>query len=270
LDRAAALAPKEPAQHLALAGRFEALGQRQKAAAHIEQMLRLRPEGRSATNFANLITYCLEQGQIEAARRLLVGDMIRNWPDCFETLYLRGVMALHDAKSSADIAQAIHWFEQCEELKPGDWRIQIQLGIAHGRLGQLDQAEPLLRAAVAAEPMNEVALFHLGKVLQSKGQTNEAEKYLFEHKRLSDLSDRQRYLEVQYSVGKYEPADLLELARIYEQFGQFKRAASVLRLFTRLKPADPAGHRELARTSLKLGDDETARVEEELAQALRR
>jgi Flp pilus assembly protein TadD len=270
LELAEKQASRDPAEHLELAGRFEALGQRGKAAQHIEQMLRLRPECQNVTNFAHLATYCLEQGEIEQARRLLAGDLIPNWPNCFETVYLRGVMALQDAKSSNDVMEAREWFEQCERLRPDDLGVKIQLGIAHERLGQVDQAEPLLRAAVAADPMNKAALYHLGQVLRLRGKAAEAEKCLTEHQRLCKLSDRQQYLEVQYSVGHYKPADLLELARIYTEFGQWKRAASVLRLFTRLEPTDPAGHLELAGTALKLGDKETARIEGELARALRK
>jgi Flp pilus assembly protein TadD len=270
LERAATLAPDDPEQHLQLAGRFEALGQQQKAASQMEQMVRLRPEAQTAANFANLIEYCLDHGQAEKARHLLKNDLVARWPQSFETAYMCGVMTLTEGKSAEDVAQAIEFFERGESLKPDDLRLKIQLGIAYGRLGKFDKAEPLLRAAVAREPRNRVALFHLGETLRTQGQAQEAEKHLKEHQRLSDLAGRQRYLEVQYVTGKYAPEGLLELAGIYEQFSKFKRAGTTLRLYTRLKPADPAGHEPLARIAEKLEDNETARVERELAEALKK
>ena len=66
---------------------------------------------------------------------------------------------------------------------------------------------------------------------------------------------------------KYQPADLLELARNYGQLGELSRAASTLRIYNQLEPADAAGQRELAQTCLKLNEKGGARVATGLADA---
>jgi hypothetical protein len=46
------------------------------------------------------------------------------------------------------------------------------------------------------------------------------------------------------------------LARIYEQLGELKKAASTLRVYNQLKPPDVDGQHELAQVSLKLNEKE--------------
>jgi predicted Zn-dependent protease len=128
------------------------------------------------------------------------------------------------------------------------------LGIASSHLGELDKAEPLLRAGLEKRPFDPVVLYQLGEVLRQQGKTDEATKYQDEHKRVSELQERRKQLEAQYSLKKHLPADLLELAWIYGQLGEFAKAASTLRVYTHLKPADSDGQRELARVCLKLDD----------------
>ena len=85
--------------------------------------------------------------------------------------------------------------------------------------------------------------------------------FAFERRqRISELQDRRKQLEGQYALRKYQPADLLELARIYGQLGELKKAASTLRVYNQLNPADADGQRELAQVSLKLKETEEARV----------
>jgi predicted Zn-dependent protease len=113
-----------------------------------------------------------------------------------------------------------------------------------------------------------VALYQLGEVLRQQGKTAEATKCFDEHKRISELQDRRKQLEGQYALRKYQPADLLELARIYGQLGELSRAASTLRVYNLLKPADADGQRELAQVCLKLNETEGARVATGLADAV--
>jgi predicted Zn-dependent protease len=132
----------------------------------------------------------------------------------------------------------------------------------------LDKAEPLLRAFLEQRPFDPVALYHLGEVLRQQGKTAEATTYLDEHQRVSELQERRKQIEAQYALKNYQPADLLELSRIYEQSGESARAASTLRVYTQLQPSDADGKRELARLCLKLDDKQSARVATGLADAL--
>jgi predicted Zn-dependent protease len=113
-----------------------------------------------------------------------------------------------------------------------------------------------------------VVLEHFSEVLRQQGKTAEATKYLDEHKRIGELQERRKQLEGQYALKKYRPADLLELARNYEQLGEFAKPASTLRVYTHLKPADADGQRELAQACLKLDDKAGARLATGLADAL--
>ena len=99
-------------------------------------------------------------------------------------------------------------------------------------MGELDQAEPLLRAALEKRPFDPVVLFHLGEVLRQHGKTAEAAKYLDEHKRVSALQQRRKYLQAQCALRKSQPADLLELGRICGQLVQSSRmSGAVMEMF---------------------------------------
>jgi Flp pilus assembly protein TadD len=268
LQAAAQLAPKTADIHMELAGGFQALGQRHNAAQHFEQALRLTPAMGEPAGFAQLVQTYLDGGDAPEADRLLRNDLLRRWPEAAETLYAQGLLTLYRAKTTQDIEQAGQCFERSLRLKPGSQPARAQLGIVCWRLGQLTKAESLLREVLAKEPKNTVALFHLGQVLRVQGKLEESQKILLEHKRIDDLIERQRHLQLRYSLGQYEAVELLELGRIYAQLGELGRAASTLRVYTRLKPADPQGHEALARIVERLEDKESAKVEHELAQAL--
>jgi len=177
-------------------------------------------------------------------------------------------VALQGATGKDHIAAAAKQLQKCAALDPAHVPSKLQLGIAYERLGQLDQAEPLLRTVLVKRPVDPVVLYHLGEVLRLEGKTAEATKFLDEHKRVSPLQQRRKYLEAQCELQKYQPADLLELGRIYGQLGEFDKAATILRAYTRRNPADADGQRELAQVCLKLDEKGGARVATGLADAL--
>ena len=268
LARAGEMAPGNASQQTALIPKFIALGEYQLAAEAIERSLRAGPKERqSARAYAGLGEYLLGHGGLVNARRILTGDLMVRWPEALETVLLQGEVALQGATGKDNLAAAAKLFQKCLVLDPGDAPAQVQLGIAYSRLGEWDQAEPLLRGALEKRPFDPVALDHLGEVLRQQGKTAEATKYLDEHQRISALQEREMQLEGQYALKKYQPADLLELARIYEQLGELARAASTLRVYTRQNPADAEGQRELAQINVKLSDPAGARVATGLANA---
>jgi tetratricopeptide (TPR) repeat protein len=117
-------------------------------------------------------------------------------------------VALKQAAGNDDFAASVKLFQKCLALEPGNVPAKLQLGITYCRLGELDKAEPLLRAALDKRPFDTVALYHLGEVLRQQGKTAEATKCLDEHKRINELQDRRKQLEGQYALRKYQPADL--------------------------------------------------------------
>jgi predicted Zn-dependent protease len=261
LARAAQMAPGNLGQQASLIPKFIALGEYQQAAEAIERALPAAPRERQMTHsYASLCEFLLEHGDLNNAKRILTSDLLVRWPDASETACVQGEVALQEAAGKDDIAAAAKLFQKCLELEPGNVPAKLQLGIAYSRLGELAKAEHLLRAALDKRTFDTVAVYQLGEVLQQQGKTAEATKCLDEHKRISELRDRRKQLEGQYTLRKYQPADLLELARIYSQLGELKRAASTLRVYNQLKPADADGQRELAQVSLKVNETEGAHL----------
>ncbi|WP_339526696.1 tetratricopeptide repeat protein [Pseudomonas sp. EA_35y_Pfl2_R111] len=72
-------------------------------------------------------------------------------------------------------AEAKQLIEQAHQLNPEDPAILDSLGWVNYRLGNLDEAERLLRQAMQEFPDHEVAA-HLGEVLWAQGKQNEARK----------------------------------------------------------------------------------------------
>ena len=269
LVRAGNLAPNGMNEQTALIVKFQALGEHKLAAEAIERVLHAAPQERqTARSYASLGEYLLEHGDLVNARRILLGDLMVRWPDALETAYLQGAVALQGATGKDDIAAAAKQLQKCVALHPGHVPSKLQLGIAYEHLGEVAKAEPLLRQVLEKRPFDPVALYHLSEVLGQQAKTAEAKRYLEEQKRVSALQERRKQIEGQYVLKKYQPADLLELARIYEQFGEFAKTASTLRVYTHLKPADADGQRELARACQKTGDQEGARVATGLADTL--
>jgi tetratricopeptide (TPR) repeat protein len=269
LARAGEMAPGNASQQTALIPKFMALGEYQLAAEAIERSLRAAPKERqTARAYAGLGEYLLGHGGLVNARRILTGDLMVRWPNALETVLLQGEVALQGATGKDDLAAAAKLFQKCLVPDPGDAPAQVQLGIAYSRLGEWDKAEPLLRGALEKRPFDPAALDHLGEVLRQQGKTAEATKYLDEHQRISALQEREKQIEGQYELKKYQPADLLELARIYEQLGELDRAASTLRVYTRQNPADANGPRELAQACLKIDEKGGTRLATGTADAL--
>jgi tetratricopeptide (TPR) repeat protein len=80
---------------------------------------------------------------------------------------------LADRTTRYDEAKAL--IEQALRLDPKDPAILDSLGWVNYRLGNLDEAERLLRQALARFPDHEVAA-HLGEVLWARGKQREARK----------------------------------------------------------------------------------------------
>lgn len=257
LARAGEMATGNVSRHAALIPKFIALGEHKLAGEAIERSLRGAPaERQTATAYAGLCEYFLDHDDLANAKRILAGDLIVRWPDASRTLFLQGKLALHGATGS-EAAAAL--FQRCLELDPGDVSAQLQLGIAHSRLGRLAQAESHFRAVLEKRPFDPLALDQLGGVLRQQGKTAEAAKFQEEHQRVCGLQARKKRLEGQYSLKNYEPADLLELSRIYDQLGEFAKVVSTLRVYTHAQPDDTDSQRALARACLKIDDNAGAR-----------
>lgn len=83
-----------------------------------------------------------------------------------------------------DLARAITYLQQADELIPNDFETLRLLGVAHGIGGQSQQAVRYFEQAVALQPQNPDALFNLGTAYQNAGQPDKAAEY---HQRALDL-----------------------------------------------------------------------------------
>lgn len=79
------------------------------------------------------------------------------------------------ADHSERLDEALALVQKAIELSPDDHFIMDSLGWVLFRMGQLDQAEAMLRRAYAGQQDAEIAA-HLGEVLWTKGKSEEAEK----------------------------------------------------------------------------------------------
>jgi hypothetical protein len=81
------------------------------------------------------------------------------------------------------------------------------------------------------------------------------------------LQEAEKQLEGKYALKKYQSADLLELARIYDPLGELPRVASTPRVYTRQNHAHANAPRELAQVTSKLNSEAGARMTTGLADA---
>lgn len=92
------------------------------------------------------------------------------------------------ADHNVQLERALSLITRAAELSPEDPAIKDSLGWVHFRLGNLDQAEALLREAFEDYPDQEVAA-HLGEVLWRQGSKREARKVWREGLKLDPESD---------------------------------------------------------------------------------
>jgi Tfp pilus assembly protein PilF len=269
LARAGNMAPSDIAVQTGLIGKFQALGEHKLAAEAIERALRAMPkEQQAAPSYAGLCEYLLKHGDIDNAQRVLAGDLAARWPDALETAYLQGRVALEAATDRDDLLAAERQLQECLSLNPEHVTSKLWLGVAYARLGKLDQAEALLREAWEKKPLDPSVLEHLGSLLHQQGKATEAALVLDESRRVQELQQRREHLESQFVLKQLQPAELLELGRLYVHLGDFAQAARTLRAYTRRQPADADAQRELAQVCLRIDDTEGARIATGSADAL--
>lgn len=198
--------PADSQRFDAAQGRYISLlaeqGDVDKARQHLELMRQQRP-GQAREFYLFEAAFLQEQGMKKEAMALY-GDALQRYPDNFELLYSRAMLA----ESMGDIGQleadlrkiletdpdntqalnalgytltdrtdrhqeALVLIQRALELKPGDPFYLDSLGWVYYRLGNLELAEKYLRQAIAVQPDVEFNA-HLGEVLWQQGKKKEA------------------------------------------------------------------------------------------------
>jgi tetratricopeptide (TPR) repeat protein len=102
-------------------------------------------------------------GGLMITQRLRVADDVRSDHES-------AVRLLEEARHEQGIAMLLKVIERAPELASA----HVNLGIAHGRLGDLEKAEASLRQALELVPQHPAAHNELGLVLRRKGQYAQA------------------------------------------------------------------------------------------------
>lgn len=200
--------PADSQRFDAAQGRYISLlaeqGDIDKARRHLELMRQQRPA--QAREFYIFEAAFLQEQNMQKAAMELYGEALKRYPDDFELLYSRAMLA----ESVGDLTQleadlrkileidpdntqalnalgytltdrtdrhqeALLLIERALELKPGDPFYLDSLGWVYYRLGNLELAEKYLRQAIAVQADVEFSA-HLGEVLWQQGQKAEARR----------------------------------------------------------------------------------------------
>ncbi len=175
-----------------------------KARKHLELMRQQRPG--QAREFYLFEAAFLQEQDMKKEAMQLYGEALQRYPDDFELLYSRAMLAesMGDMKQlEADLRQilakdpdntqalnalgytltdrtdrhqeALKLIERALELKPGDPFYLDSLGWVYYRMGNLELAEKYLRQAIAVQGDAEFNA-HLGEVLWQQGNKSEAKR----------------------------------------------------------------------------------------------
>jgi tetratricopeptide (TPR) repeat protein len=267
LKSAAVAAPADFKVQYELALAFRRFGQEPSFLAHLEKAIRLK--GASALKqWAGLSEAYLDESDYANAKRVLQEDILPQWPGSGEACFLQGRLAMVQAKGKPDIARAVEHFERCLELQPDNAQARYHFAVCCFRDGDMDRAENELRKVLEGSPQFLPALHQMGEILRKKGKWEEAGPFLEKHQQLDAKLQRLRYLQVQYSLGRYSSPDLLELGQLYLEMDRLTAARGTFHLYTKLEPKDPEGHRHLAEVYARLHNALEAKSESQLAEAL--
>ena len=99
------------------------------------------------------------------ARNLAPNDPLTNWRV--------GQVALKKLPLD-QLGTALPEYEKAVSLSPNDYRMWMSLGVAREQAGEVEQAEPALRQAVALAPAYAYPRWYLGNLLIRSGRYNEA------------------------------------------------------------------------------------------------
>ena len=172
--------------------------------------------------------------------------------------------------------EAVPWLERAVALAPNAANYLCNLGIAHHRVGALEQAAMVLARAVQLEPLRTEAIQSLGLVLLDRG---DVERGLACLRRATELEPTSIALQKQLArelfrarnfdaaiVGyellvEHEPSSTelsLELAACFEGAGRFGDAERISRRLALAHPELAEAHAALGRSLAKLHDHDGA------------
>lgn len=222
-----------------------------------------RAPARSEETLAQLRT---ARELVAAARpdeaRTLFERAIELDPACAPAHVEFGYFLLEDALVS-EYGHAIGQFETALRLDPTDPFAACGIGIASQEIGDLERAEPLLRAALASERVQQapgrrmVATASLAKIAAIRGRTDEA---------LTRFADAARS---PAATPRARSTYLTSRAELLEESGRATEAEAELREAIGLDPENLRAHHHLAWLLSRRGEAAEARKELRIHEILR-
>ncbi|MEL7361866.1 MAG: tetratricopeptide repeat protein [Bacteroidota bacterium] len=137
---------------------------------------------------------------------------------------------------------------------PDDLDLITQVGLLHARTERRDEAEPLLRQAIEAEPWNYAAMLALAQVLRQQEEGTEADA-LFEQ--ATAVREAQAVVERLERQVRAAPSDLrrrVALADAYRQTGRFRDALATYQAALGQRPDNASLLTNAGVLRLQLGD----------------
>ena len=128
-----------------------------------------------------MATHALQSGNLVAAEMALAPFFSGRLPPNLDLLNTAGTLRMNQGR----LVEAAGFFGRAAETAPTDPTLQFNSGLTLSRLGQIDQAETALRAALKQSPDLVAALFELGALLHRSGRLDEAEKRIRQVLRLA-------------------------------------------------------------------------------------
>ncbi|MEN3001535.1 MAG: tetratricopeptide repeat protein [Armatimonadota bacterium] len=198
--------------HLNLGLVYRMQGQLDKATHHLRRAVELEP--RNPTPLVELTRLALDRNRLEEASGYL--RMLRDrFPNHPERFLLAGSLAM----LKSDWKQAYAEFSQAVRVRPNDFRIHYNLGIAAYQMGRKEEARQHLQRTVQLKPDYTTAWKALGMVYEALKQPREAVRAYSEalQREPDDLPTRLKRAQLFQQIEEWENAlaDYQHLAKIY-------------------------------------------------------
>jgi tetratricopeptide (TPR) repeat protein len=268
---AASGAPEDAQVQSQLAMAFRKLGREKQALTHLERALELDSSNiDTPDSFLALVGAYINEGNFNAANRVLKEKVLDRWPDSAEARYYQGLSTLEGGTGREAAKRALEQFGECLKLAPDHVQARYRSGICLLRLGRFEEAATNLQSVIERNPALTGAYNELSTALRRIGREREADEMLKQFRGLDEKERRVRHLETQLALGRLQTGDLFEMGTLYLDLHQYNKAERALGRFTFEEPTDPRGYRLLVRAYRALGRTPEALRAEKLADALTR
>jgi adenylate cyclase len=164
-ERSVALDDKDPMGHLALAGAYSLIGQRQEIISALELALQLNSSFPWAYYWRGVL---LGGGLADVERAIRLSPQ-----DPWMWIYLEGVGIVHFLAGRYE--DAVEWAQRSLQRRPGYLYGHLLIAISYAHLGRIDEARAALQKALTVEPDFSLAA---AEVMLSVWDPADLERYL--------------------------------------------------------------------------------------------